>query len=125
MADEPTDHEDNTAEPTALEAVQIEERSFWDKVASAAGQAGREAIEKALTLYYVLIDRGTPVWAKSVIVGALGYFISPVDAIPDVLVGIGYTDDLGVMAAALAAVAVHIKREHTERAQDWVKRNLG
>ena len=105
-------------------AAELEEKSFWDKVVEAAGKAGREVIETALTLYYVLIDNDTPVWAKSTIIGALLYFISPIDAIPDVIPGVGFTDDLAVMVAALGAIAAHIKPEHKERAREWVENNL-
>ncbi|MBM4346102.1 MAG: DUF1232 domain-containing protein [Deltaproteobacteria bacterium] len=76
-----------------------------------AKTAGREAIGMALTLYFAMKDPEVPVWAKSVIVGALGYFIFPIDVIPDVMVPIGYTDDVGVMAAALTMVAVHVTAE--------------
>ncbi|WP_211605080.1 YkvA family protein [Vreelandella arcis] len=48
-------------------------------------------------------------WAKTTIYGALGYFISPVDAIPDLAPIVGYADDIGVLAGALAMVAAHIK----------------
>ena len=55
---------------------------------------------------------------KSIILGALGYFIFPIDAIPDVLVPLGYTDDLGVLAAAVTAVAMHITPEVKQQATD-------
>ena len=38
---------------------------------------------------------------KSIIIGALIYFIVPIDAIPDISPLIGYLDDLGVIAAVL------------------------
>ncbi len=113
-----------TDESTIHKAAEFDDKSLWDKLASAAGKAGREVIEMALKLYYALLDSDTPLWAKSIVIGALGYFINPIDAIPDVLVPIGYTDDLGVLAAAFAAVATHIKPEHSERAKDWVEHNL-
>ena len=103
---------------------QFDDKSFWDKVVSAAGAAGRKVIEIALTLYYALIDEDTPFWAKRVIVTALLYFVSPVDAIPDFVPVIGYSDDLAVLATALAVVAAHIKPKHRKRARKWVKRNL-
>jgi uncharacterized membrane protein YkvA (DUF1232 family) len=55
---------------------------------------GREVIEKALWLYYAAQQPNTPLWAKTAIYGALGYFISPIDAIPDITPVIGYADDL-------------------------------
>lgn len=97
------------------------ERGFWDKVKNAATTAGAVVVEKSLALYFCASDPDTPVVAKSLIFGALGYFILPLDAIPDVFVGIGYTDDLGVLAAAATAIATHLKPEHTEKAKQTMK----
>ncbi len=52
-----------------------------------------------------------------IILAAVGYFILPVDAIPDVIPGVGHTDDLGALALAVVAVLFHIKPEHRHRAQ--------
>lgn len=70
--------------------------------------AGRRGIKLALLLYFALQEKSTPAWAKTVIVGALAYFIMPIDAIPDMLPGVGYSDDMGVLAVALATVAAHV-----------------
>jgi uncharacterized membrane protein YkvA (DUF1232 family) len=93
------------------------EGSLWKKIANFAGVAGKEVIEKVLILFNALKDKDTPTWAKGVIIAALGYFISPVDAIPDVVPFAGYADDLGALAAALGAVALHIKKEHVASAR--------
>lgn len=99
------------------------ESSFWQKLRRYAKAAGQEAIEKALVLYFSLQDPEVPAWAKAVVASSLGYFILPLDAIPDVLVPIGYTDDVAVMAAALAAIAVHVtpetKKKATEKVSEW------
>ena len=99
--------------------------SFWQKIRDFAITAGREVLEKAITLYYCLQDPDTPAWAKSIIVGALGYFIFPLDAIPDITPVVGYSDDLGVLAMALAAVAIHIKDEHKQQAIEQLERWFG
>ena len=62
----------------------------------------------------------TPVWAKTAIIGALGYFISPIDAIPDIMPVVGYTD-VGVLAAATAAVATYIDEDVKKKAKDKMK----
>jgi len=95
--------------------------SFWSKVREFAIKAGRDVIETALILYYCLQDSDTPLWAKTTIIGALGYFIVPLDAIPDPTPVVGFGDDLGVLAMALAAVAAHIKDEHKEQAKEQLK----
>lgn len=92
--------------------------SFWEKVKEFSLKAGKEVIEKALILYYCLQDSEVPVWAKGVILGALGYFISPIDAIPDLTPIVGFADDLGVLASATVAVAMHIKEDHKKSAHE-------
>lgn len=99
--------------------------AFWGKVRAFAKKAGKAVVESALRLYYALQDADTPLWAKTTIVGALGYFISPVDLVPDLLPVVGYSDDLAVLGGALAAVAAHIKEEHKQRATEVIKRWFG
>jgi uncharacterized membrane protein YkvA (DUF1232 family) len=99
------------------------EASFRDKLFNFAKTAGREVVERALQLYFAAQASGTPTWAKSVIYGALGYFVFPLDAIPDPMPLVGYTDDLGVLAAAVATVAMYITEDVKEKARqklnDW------
>ncbi|MBE7496681.1 MAG: DUF1232 domain-containing protein [Verrucomicrobiaceae bacterium] len=105
------------------EQPNLKDEDFWDTLKRYATKIGREIVENALALYYALQDPDTPVWAKSIIIGALLYFVSPLDAIPDTIPVVGFSDDAGVLIAALAAVAVHIKPEHKEqaakRATEW------
>jgi uncharacterized membrane protein YkvA (DUF1232 family) len=101
------------------------EESFWKKITNYAIKAGRDVIEKVLILYYCLMDSDTPAWAKTIILAALGYFIMPLDAIPDFTPVVGYADDLGLVAAALATVAVNIKPEHREKAINIIKTWFG
>jgi uncharacterized membrane protein YkvA (DUF1232 family) len=70
---------------------------FRAKIARVALRAGAGLVEKALLLYYVMRDQATPLWAKTAIAGALGYFILPVDLIPDFIPVAGFTDDLGAL----------------------------
>lgn len=99
------------------------EESFWQKLGRYAKIAGKEVVEKALFLFYAAHEPGTPAWAKAVIYSALGYFILPTDAIPDPIPVVGYADDLGALAAALAVCAAHITPEAKAKArrkwQDW------
>jgi uncharacterized membrane protein YkvA (DUF1232 family) len=97
------------------------EHSFWGKIKKFAKQAGREFILMALTLYYCAIDPDTPKWAKVIIIGALGYFIAVLDAIPDFTPIIGLTDDFGALSVAIATVTAHIKPEHRQRAEQTLK----
>ncbi|MCR9196410.1 MAG: YkvA family protein [Hyphomonas sp.] len=67
--------------------------------------------------YYCAIDPETPAKVKLVLFTALGYFVLPVDAIPDVLTGLGFTDDATVLATALGLVGAHIREPHREAAR--------
>lgn len=99
--------------------------SFWDKLTSQAAKAGKNLVEQGLVLYYTWEDEDTPMFAKATIVGALGYFISPIDAIPDILPAVGYTDDLTVLAGAVVAVASSIKKSHKDAAKQTVDNIFG
>lgn len=104
-------------------STEFDEGSFWDKLKNFALKAGREVIEKALWLYYAAQQPATPAWAKSVIYGALAYFVLPLDAVPDAIPVAGFTDDLGALAAAVATVSMFItdevKRQAERKLRDW------
>lgn len=102
-------------------AKEFTEDGFWDKIKNYAKIAGESVLEPALKLYYAAEDSDTPAWAKATVYGALGYFICPIDAIPDITPVVGYVDDLGVLVAATSAIAAHIKQEHTEKAKRTLK----
>lgn len=93
------------------------ENGFHNKLARYALTAGQAVVEKALVLFYVLRDPATPNRARAIVIGALGYFIMPLDAIPDLIPGVGFTDDLGALAVAFTLVAMHIRPEHIQRAK--------
>lgn len=90
-----------------------------------AKQGGRKLMILAMTLFHCLNDPETPAWAKSVILGALGYLIFPLDFIPDAILGAGFTDDWSVILGAVATVATHIKDEHKAKAAAVADRFLG
>lgn len=97
---------------------EFSEEDFWKKISKYAKQAGREVVEKSLCIYYVTRKPETPQWAKATAYGALGYFIAPIDAIPDLTPFIGYSDDLGVLAMAIATLAYYMDDEVKKKAKD-------
>jgi uncharacterized membrane protein YkvA (DUF1232 family) len=97
------------------------EKRFWAKLVRSARVAGREVVEKALWLYYAAKTPATPAWAKAVIYGTLGYFILPLDAIPDFTPAVGFADDLGALVVALSTVAAHIDGDVRKRAREKLK----
>ena len=96
---------------------------FWNKLKGYAAVAGKEVVEKALLLYYAGQEEAAPAWAKATIIASLGYFIAPIDAIVDLTPAIGYADDLGVLALAIAAVATYIndnvRQKTAVKMADW------
>ncbi len=98
----------NTVENIADYGTHYSEDGLWQKLQKVAKKAGKPLISLVLTLYYVLISVDVPVKYKTMIIGALGYFILPIDLIPDVIAGLGYTDDLTALLAAHAAVKKNI-----------------
>lgn len=85
----------------------------------------RDVIEKGLILYYCANDPKTPTWAKAVIATALGYFIFPLDAIPDFTPFVGYADDIGAIVAATASLGASINRRHIAAARKKVTEWFG
>ena len=87
------------------------EAKLWTKLKNHAKQAGLKTVYSALLLFYAYKRSDTPAWAKRVIIGVLGYFISPIDIIPDLTPFIGYTDDIGMLGLGLATIAFYINDE--------------
>jgi len=102
-----------------------QDEKFWAKLGRHAGAAGREVVEKALILYYTLQGPNVPRKTRAVIYGALGYFIWPLDAIPDVIPMAGYTDDLSVLLLAIATVTMHIDATSREKARSKLAQWFG
>lgn len=91
-------------------------REFWRK---ARGVIARIPFaEDLLAAYYCAFDRDTPLAVKATLIGALAYFVLPLDAIPDWLPVIGYSDDAAVIAAALKLVSDHIRPVHRQAAKE-------
>lgn len=95
---------------------------FMEKVKKTSKLAGLELIRQAVTLFVILQDDDVPTWAKAIIIGALGYFICPIDLIPDIL-PMGFADDLVVLTGAMQQVVVFcspsVKRKVDEILSDW------
>jgi uncharacterized membrane protein YkvA (DUF1232 family) len=95
-------------------------RNFWRKLVSVASRV--PFAEELLAAYYCAFDRATPLQVKVTLVGAIAYFVLPLDAIPDVLPVLGFTDDAAVLATAIKLVASSIQPEHREAARATIQR---
>ncbi|CAN5365920.1 YkvA family protein [soil metagenome] len=96
------------------------QRGFWPKIVRTAARI--PFVDQALSVYYAARDPETPTAAKGMMLGALAYFVMPIDAIPDIFAGIGFTDDAAVFAALIATLGANIKRRHRDEAAATVKR---
>ena len=99
------------------------EKNLWEKLKKYARVAGQKTVYSALLMFYAFRRKETPGWAKNVILGAIGYFLSPFDGVPDLTPFLGYTDDLGVLSFGLVTIASYIdadvKKNARERLEKW------
>lgn len=80
------------------------------------GKIGSKALYTSLLLFYAFKRDETPSWAKNIILGTLGYLISPIDLLPDLTPVLGYTDDLGMLSFGLVTIASFINKDVREKA---------
>lgn len=90
-------------------------RDFWPKIK--ANLARLPFADELVAAYYCATDSATPLKVRATLFGALAYFILPFDAVPDFLLGLGFTDDMAVIAAAIALVRTHVTQTHRDRAR--------
>lgn len=104
-----------------LDKNEYKETSFWNKVKRYGKKAGGKVIYHCLLLYYVTRKKETPAHIKGTIYGALAYFVSMIDFIPDITPFVGYSDDLMVILSAIALASRYIDDEVKEKANSRYK----
>lgn len=77
---------------------------FIEKIGKIAKRAGAKLVYAALILFYMLQSDKVSTRDKAIIIGALGYLISPLDVIPDAIPLAGLSDDLAVLIYVLHKV---------------------
>lgn len=110
---------------TEAYAAQYSEEGLWDKIRDSVMSAGLALIYKALQLFYVAQSPQCPMKVKAGIYGALGYFISPIDLIPDVTPVVGYSDDASAIGLALLLAQMYITEEVKEKARSKIHQLFG
>jgi uncharacterized membrane protein YkvA (DUF1232 family) len=95
-------------------------QNFWPKLQQ--NLARIPFAGEVLAAWYCATDQKTPLKVKGTLFAALAYFILPFDVIPDVILGLGFTDDLAVLMTALTLVKNHVTQEHRDHAQETIAR---
>ncbi len=91
---------------------------FIEKISRIAKRAGSKLVFAALVLYYTLQSNQVSVKDKAIIIGALGYLISPLDVIPDAIPIAGLADDLTVLLYVMNKVWGNIPEDVRQKAKD-------
>ena len=91
-------------------------QGFWHTVRKAARSV--PFMDEIVAAYFCAMDPRTPTRVRLTLLGALGYFILPTDAIPDFLVLFGFTDDIAILTGTIATVRGHITPAHRKAAKD-------
>ena len=97
-------------------------RRFWGKFKRVVAQL--PFAEDLLAAYYCAFDKQTPRHVQAALLGAVAYFILPLDFMPDMMPLLGFTDDAAILATAIRMVAGHITQEHRDAARAALKRGI-
>jgi len=101
----------------------FDEKEFWDKMKRFGRKAGIKVVYAALLLYYVLKSPATSAKDRAKILGALGYFILPIDVIPDFIPIAGYTDDLAALTwgvyCVIKGITPEVKANAAAKLHEW------
>ena len=99
------------------------ENDLWEKLQKFARKAGIKVTYAALLLYYVLKNPATSTKDRAKIIGALGYFILPIDLIPDFIPVAGYTDDLAALVwgvyCVIKSITPEVKAQAAAKLHEW------
>ncbi len=101
--------------PKSIQRNERMARGLVPKLLRFAGQI--PFADDLASAYYCARDPITPIKAKAVLFAAAAYFVMPIDLLPDVIAGLGFTDDATVLATALSVVGMHVKDRHRAMAR--------
>jgi uncharacterized membrane protein YkvA (DUF1232 family) len=93
---------------------------FWPKLKRVLSRV--PFAEDAVAAWFCAFDPQTPLRVRGILLAALAYFVLPFDAVPDMILGLGFTDDLTVLMTAIALVGAHMRPEHRRQAQQTLER---
>lgn len=103
-----------------------DEISLQQKLKEFSEKAGQQVVYAVMLLYYILKSPDISLKKKASIAAALGYFIFPLDFIPDLIPIIGFSDDMGVLIFVLmqisSSVTPEIKLQARNKMNEWFKK---
>ena len=94
------------------------QQNFIEKIQRIAKRAGAKLVYIALILYYLMQSDKVSLKDKAIIIGALGYLISPIDVVPDAIPIAGLADDLAVLLYALGKVWSQVDENLNDKAKE-------
>ena len=95
-----------------------DEKTFWRKMKGSVKKAGEEIAVMGIKSWLAMADSNTSVRHKAILGGALAYFVLPTDMVPDLLAGVGFTDDMAALTLAANSVGNAITKEHEAQARE-------
>lgn len=95
--------------------ARVVEEGFWLKLRKVMGKL--PFTEELCAAYFCAMDEETPTRVRGILLAALAYFVMPIDMIPDIVTGFGFTDDATVIATAMGIVGGYIKPSHHDKAK--------
>lgn len=103
----------------------LDEPGFLKKITRFAAWLGAPAVRQLYALYYLWKSPHTPKRAKMIILGALVYFFSPIDSIPDLLGPLGFSDDIAVITLVYSQMKAYLTDDIRERARIAADKLMG
>ena len=107
---------------TLSEREQKVRRDFWGKLKRVAGNV--PFVDDLVAAYFCAMDPATPMRVRGMLLAALAYFIMPIDVIPDIVVGLGFADDMALLTAVVGLVSANITPVHRAAAARALGKDL-
>jgi uncharacterized membrane protein YkvA (DUF1232 family) len=113
---------DRVLAPVGPEENRRREEKVRSRFRSTARRAARQLpfMDEVVAGYFCALDERTPTRVRGILLAALAYFVLPFDAIPDFILGLGFTDDAAVIGAAITAIRGHITPAHRSAAKAFL-----
>jgi uncharacterized membrane protein YkvA (DUF1232 family) len=96
--------------------------AFWTKLKRVAGRV--PFVEDLVAAYYCALDSNTPIRVRGMLFATLAYFIVPADLVPDLILGLGFADDMALLTAVIGMVASNITPTHRAAAARALDKEL-